>query len=96
MYIDHVFATTLKLIRWHPYTATWGLWYKLRYYPNGVSQNIKLFNKDLTDVVLKASWCVEITKEYDLVTKVAVASTKSRLSFITFSDFYPIVYTSQV
>lgn len=59
-------------------------------------KDIKLFNKDLIDIILKIGRGVGELKWHDLVLKMAVPSTKNSFSFITLSNPHLIVGINQV
>ena len=61
-----------------------------------LNKDIKLLNKDLVDVALKTGKCVEKAKKHHLLLKMAVFGIKSCLSFVTFSNSYPIIGTSEI
>lgn len=54
-------------------------------------KNIKFFNKNLIDIIMKTSWSIRKSKEYDLVLEMAISSLKSSFLFIVFSNFHLII-----
>ena len=60
------------------------------------NKDIKLFNRDFINVVLKTIRCIGKIKEDYQVLKLAISDIKNCLLFITFSDFYPIIDTSKI
>ena len=59
-------------------------------------KNVKLFCKDLIDIVLKRGYCISQSKKHYLILEIAIAGPKSRFLFITFSDLHPIISVDQV
>ena len=54
-------------------------------------KNVEFFCQDLVDIALKRGWCIGQSKRYDLVLEVAIASSESRLPFVSFLDPHLIV-----
>ncbi len=60
------------------------------------NQDIKLFSEDLVNITLKPSRCIKKTKRYDLVLEVTVFDMKNCFLFITFSNSYLMIDTSEI
>ena len=54
-------------------------------------KNVKLFCQNLIDVVLKHGQCIDQSKKYHLVLKMAIASFESHFSLIAFPNTFSIV-----
>ena len=59
-------------------------------------KDVKFFNEDFIDIVLKTSQSVGEPKKHNLIFEVAVPSIKSSLLFVVFSNSYLEVSISQV
>lgn len=57
---------------------------------------VKLFSKNLIDIVLKTSQIIKKYKKYDLVFKMAILSLKNIFLFIIFFNSHLIVSTNKV
>ncbi len=60
------------------------------------NKDIKFFNKDLVDVILKTGQYIRKTKGHDLVLKITVSDIKGRLPLIIFSNSHLIISTSEI
>ena len=60
------------------------------------NKNIKLFSKNLVDIVLKTSRCVRKVKEHYLVLKVTIFSTENRFLLITISNSHLIISIGKI
>ena len=60
------------------------------------NKNIKLFSKNLVDIALKTSECIEKAKGHHLVFKITISGAESHLPLVTFSNSYLIIGTSEI
>ena len=58
------------------------------------NKDIKLFSKDLVDIVLQTGWYVGQPKMHNLILEVTISSAKDRFLFIAFSNSHSMISTS--
>ena len=60
------------------------------------NKDVKLFSKDLSNVILKIGRSIGESKKHDLVLEMAISDTKGSLPFMTFSNPYLVIGISEV
>ena len=59
-------------------------------------KDIKLFDKDLIDISLKACRCICQFKKHHLVLEMVILSPKHFFPFVSLADSHPMIYTGKI